>query len=146
MTLDDLLKKFESPIEAATVAKLGRTAAWHWFAKGEKRSLPSVRTLVMWSNHFGLTNDELGSVIRDQSRLRSEMHQENMRQKREERIKKRHESAERSRELRRERAEERRKAKEAKVDLDTERQLDWEEKEKVLEYKRLEEIIKENLR
>jgi len=146
MTLDDLLKKFESPMEAAKVAKLGRTAAWHWFAKGEKRSLPSVRTLVMWSNHFGLSNEELGSVIRDQSRLRLEKHEEYLRKKDEENRERRLEAAERSRLKRKEQSEKRIAAIQSRLDEETEKEMDWEEKEKILDLRRLETLLEEQLK
>ena len=146
MTLDELLNRFETPMEAAKVAKLGRTAAWHWFAEGEKRSLPSVRTLVMWSDHFKLTNEELGSVIRDQSRLRSEMHAEYMHKKDLKKSEQRAEAAERSRRRRKERAQTRASALQSEKDEKIEKEIDWAEKEKVLELKRLETLLEEQLR
>ena len=89
MTLDDLLGKFHTPIEAATVANLGRTAAWHWFAKGTKRSLPSVRT---------------------------------------------------------EQAKKRASALQSRLDENVEKEIDWEEKEKILELKRIEKLLEEQLK
>lgn len=146
MTFQELLNKFENPGEASKAAKLGRTAAWHWFAEGEKRCLPSVGTVVMWADHFELTDEELGSVIRDRGRIREEMHAEYMRLKREGVREKRAEAATRSRQLRKERAESRRQKMQEKSDLKVEQEMDWEQKEKVLEIKRLENIIKENLK
>lgn len=128
------------------MAKLGRTAAWHWFAKGEKRSLPSVRTLVMWSNHFGLSNEELGSVIRDQSRLRLEKHEEYLRKKDEENRERRLEAAERSRLKRKEQSEKRIAAIQSRLDEETEKEMDWEEKEKILDLRRLETLLEEQLK
>tara|TARA_R110000824_G_scaffold61570_1_gene163724 strand:+ start:4937 stop:5377 length:441 start_codon:yes stop_codon:yes gene_type:complete len=146
MTLDDLLGKFHTPIEAATVANLGRTAAWHWFAKGTKRSLPSVRTLVLWSDHFKLTNEELGSVIRDQSRLRIEIHAEHLRAKEVRKRERRAEAAERSRRRRTEQAKKRASALQSRLDENVEKEIDWEEKEKILELKRIEKLLEEQLK
>ena len=142
MTLDDLLSKFKNPREASEVAELGRTAAWHWFAKGEKRSLPSVDTVVRWADHFGLTDTQLGMVIRDRKQVRAQLHQEYLLRKDAEVRQQRAEAAQRSRDLRKEQAEKRRLALQALKDKKIEQEVDWEEKEKVLEIRRLENIIK----
>ena len=62
MTLSEMLSKFATPTEAAEVAGLGRTAGWHWYQKDDRRTLPSVRALVIWSDHFG--HRSAGSGIR----------------------------------------------------------------------------------
>ena len=63
--------KFETPSEAARVAGMGRTAAYHWFAPIEKMVLPGVDVIVRFADHFELTDEQLGAVIRSRSRLRA---------------------------------------------------------------------------
>lgn len=71
MTLDDLLYMFKKPTDAAKLAGLGRTSAYHWYASGSKRLIPPPRTLILFADHFKLTDAELGSVMRDGERIRS---------------------------------------------------------------------------
>lgn len=65
MTLDELLYKFESPKEAASVSGMSRTAAYHWFASGNKRVIPPSKVIIQFCDHFELTNEQLGLIIRD---------------------------------------------------------------------------------
>ena len=71
MTLDELLRRFESPREAAKASNSQRTAAYHWYASGNKRMIPPPRVIVAWIQHLGLSDAVLGSVIRDCVRLKS---------------------------------------------------------------------------
>tara|TARA_R110000824_G_scaffold168116_1_gene345142 strand:- start:712 stop:1152 length:441 start_codon:yes stop_codon:yes gene_type:complete len=73
MDLKVLLSRFETPAEAAKVAGMGRTAAYHWYAVPEKMSLPSVEVIVRFADHFGLSDTELGSVIRSRARMKKEL-------------------------------------------------------------------------
>ena len=73
MELSELLARFETPAAAAKIAGMGRTAAYHWYAPLERMVLPSVEVVVRFADHFGITDEELGSVIRSRSRLRAHM-------------------------------------------------------------------------
>jgi hypothetical protein len=145
MTLQDLLDKFDTPLEAAQVAKLGRTAAWHWFAEDERRKLPSVRTIVYWADYFGLSNDDLGSVIRDQSAIREKLHEEYLLNQEVKKLKERKEAIERNQLRRKEKIEAARKKYQAKRDEKLENETDWEDKERILELKRIETLLQEHI-
>ena len=73
MKLDDILHKFASPSEAALVAGLGRTAGYHWYQDPERRTVPAPRVLIIWADHFGLSNEELGHLIRDANDRRDKL-------------------------------------------------------------------------
>ena len=73
MTLDDILKEFSSPSEAALVAGLGRTAGYHWYQDEDRRTVPAPRVLIIWADHFGLSDMELGQLIRDSNILRDKL-------------------------------------------------------------------------
>lgn len=65
MTLDELLYKFESPKDAAIISGMSRTAAYHWFASGNKRVIPPSKVLIQFCDHFELSNEQLGLIVRD---------------------------------------------------------------------------------
>ena len=70
MRLDDILYRFSSPREASEVAGTSRTAAYHWYASGNKRQIPPSRVVIRFVDHFGLSDADLGSIIRDCELLR----------------------------------------------------------------------------
>tara|TARA_R110001583_G_scaffold144666_2_gene296615 strand:+ start:2721 stop:3089 length:369 start_codon:yes stop_codon:yes gene_type:complete len=65
MTLDELLYKFESPKDAAVVSGMSRTAAYHWFASGNKRVIPPSKVIIQFCDFFLLSNEQLGLIIRN---------------------------------------------------------------------------------
>jgi hypothetical protein len=141
MLLSEMLSKFATPTEAAKVAGLGRTAGWHWYQDGERRTLPSVRTLVIWSDHFGLSDVSLGELIRDANRQRlilTELHKELRAERKRGKIA-----------ASRRRAGERRAMHQAKLESDrlakfdesVDRAEDWSEKEAYLQEKARKERI-----
>tara|TARA_R110000824_G_scaffold7157_2_gene32457 strand:- start:8464 stop:8907 length:444 start_codon:yes stop_codon:yes gene_type:complete len=76
MLLSDMLKKFESPKLAAELGRCGRTSAWHWYQEGLKRKVPSVSVLILWSDHFEISDGDLGELIRDANKLRLELQED----------------------------------------------------------------------
>ena len=76
MLLSDMLKKFESPKLAAELGRCGRTSAWHWYQDGLKRKVPSVSVLILWADHFEISDGDLGELIRDANRLRLELQED----------------------------------------------------------------------
>mgnify|MGYP003151007726 CR=1 FL=1 len=132
MTLDDLLCQFESPTDAAEIGGLGRTAAYHWFAKDERRVLPSHRVIVKWANHFGLNDSQLGSVIRNREHLRDELCEFFKTQRAEKVEVKKTEAIERRKKKREERLNKRKELLQDKKDIEIERQVELEEKEHYL--------------
>lgn len=72
-TLDEILAKFSSPGEASECARLGRTAGYHWYAEGIRRRVPAPRTLIVWADKFELSDEDLGSLIRDSDRVRRQI-------------------------------------------------------------------------
>ena len=64
MTLDELLYKFESPKDAV-VSGMSRTAAYHWFASGNKRVIPPSKVIIQFCDFFLLSNEQLGLIIRN---------------------------------------------------------------------------------
>ncbi len=132
MTLDDLLAQFESPIEAAELGGLGRTASYHWFAKGDKRILPSMRVIIIWANHFGLSNEQLGSVLRDRDRLRSEINEMLLEKRKDKEKRETKEALSRRREILKKRSNERKNKFQERKDEKIERNFDIEQKEQFL--------------
>ena len=145
MTLDDLLNKFDTPLEAAKVAKLGRTAAWHWFAEDERRKLPTVRTIVYWADYFGLSNENLGSVIRDHSAIRQKMHEEFLIKQEEKKLQERKEAIKRNQLRRKQKLEAARQKSQERRDKQLENESNWEDKERILELKRIETLLQEHI-
>jgi hypothetical protein len=74
-TLDQLLSLFISGVEISRICNLSRSAANHWFetAQKERRAVPGLTSVVVLAEHVGLSDAELGSVIRDLYRIRKEM-------------------------------------------------------------------------
>ena len=143
MKLKEMLSKFETPTEAAKIAGLGRTAGWHWYQEGERQTLPSCRTLVIWADHFDLSDVELGSLIRDANRHRSllvELHKELREERKTAKI-----AASRKRAAeRRQREQEQLESDRLKrMDETAERSSDWSEKEEYLQRKARMERIEE---
>ena len=69
-SLDDLLYMFKNAEEASLAAGLSPKAAYHWFASGSRRRIPTNDTLVKLVDHFGLGDQVLGEVVRDSERVR----------------------------------------------------------------------------
>ena len=65
MTLNEILSRFETPVEASTVCGKSRTTGYHWYVEGPKRVIPPIDVLVCWADHFKLSDDELGKLVRD---------------------------------------------------------------------------------
>lgn len=65
MTLNEILSKFASPPEASEVCGKSRTTGYHWFAEGTKRVIPPLDVLVCWADHFKLSDEQLGKLVRD---------------------------------------------------------------------------------
>tara|TARA_Y100000592_G_C5449544_1_gene307934 strand:+ start:131 stop:670 length:540 start_codon:yes stop_codon:yes gene_type:complete len=74
-TLDELLSLFISAVEISRICQLSRSAANHWFetAGKERRAVPGLTSVVLLADYVGLSDGELGSVIRDLYRIRKEM-------------------------------------------------------------------------
>lgn len=74
-TLDELLSLFVSAVEVSRICNLSRSAANHWFKtdQKERRALPGLSSVVLLADYVGLSDAELGSVIRDLGRIRKEM-------------------------------------------------------------------------
>ena len=74
-TLDELLSLFVSAVEVSRICNLSRSAANHWFKtdQKERRALPGLSSVVLLADYIGLSDAELGSVIRDLGRIRKEM-------------------------------------------------------------------------
>lgn len=81
MTLDQLLRMFANISEASRAAGLSRTAAHHWYASGDARCLPSMRSVMLMADVQGLTDLQLGQVIRDMESVRDAMHVSRKRRK-----------------------------------------------------------------
>ena len=73
MKLKAILKKFKSPSEAALVAGLGRTAGYHWYGDEERQTIPPPRVLIIWADHFDLSDESLGALIRDANDQRDKL-------------------------------------------------------------------------
>jgi hypothetical protein len=71
MRLEQVLGCFGSPREAAEICGLSRTAGYHWYASGVKRVIPPMEVLVGWADHLGLSDSDLGLLVRDCCLLRS---------------------------------------------------------------------------
>ena len=81
MTLDQLLRKFANISEASRAAGLSRTAAHHWYASGDARCLPSMRSVMLMADVQGLSDLQLGQVIRDMESVRDAMLRSRQRRK-----------------------------------------------------------------
>lgn len=141
MTLSEMLSKFATPTEAAEVAGLGRTAGWHWYQKDDRRTLPSVRALVIWSDHFGLSDVELGALIRDASRQRRllvELHKELRAGRKTAKIAA---SRKRASERRQRHQEQLESDRLSRMDESVDRAEDWSEKAEYLEHRARQERI-----
>jgi|TARA_A100001391_G_scaffold50132_1_gene30408 transposase len=128
MELSDLLARFDNPTEAAKIAGMGRTAAYHWYAPIERMILPSVEVVVRLADHASLTDEQLGQVIRSRSRLRKYLHQLGEKKRQEQKRQKRAEAVSRNREAIRERL----LARQQKKDEMVAREVEIEEKENYL--------------
>jgi len=73
MTLDEVLNMFRDATEAAQIARTGRTSAWHWYQSGSRRKIPSCSVLVLWAEHFSMSDADLGELIRDAELKRVEL-------------------------------------------------------------------------
>ena len=65
MTLNQVLERFDTPSQASELCGKSRTTGYHWFAEGPKRVIPPIDVLVCWADHFKLSDDELGKLVRD---------------------------------------------------------------------------------
>tara|TARA_Y100001938_G_C8071226_1_gene423195 strand:+ start:686 stop:1120 length:435 start_codon:yes stop_codon:yes gene_type:complete len=72
---------FANISEASRAAGLSRTAAHHWYASGDARCLPSMRSVMLMADVQGLTDLQLGQVIRDMESVRDAMHVSRKRRK-----------------------------------------------------------------
>ncbi len=79
--MDQLLRMFANISEASRAAGLSRTAAHHWYASGDARCLPSMRSVMLMADVQGLTDLQLGQVIRDMESVRDAMHVSRKRRK-----------------------------------------------------------------
>ena len=137
MELTDLLARFENPAAAAKVAGMGRTAAYHWYAPIERMALPSVEVCVRFADHFKLTDEELGAVIRSRSRLRAHLCRLGKLKREEKKRQTRAEAVARHREAKRQQL----LAHHVKKDAEIAREVEIEEKERYLkERERLEKL------
>ena len=71
MNYEEFLCQFSSPKEASERGGVGRTAGYHWYREGEGRLYPRVEVLVRMSDYLGLTDSELGELVRDYVGLKS---------------------------------------------------------------------------
>ena len=71
MKYREFLSQFSSPREASERGGVGRTAGDHWYRDGEERLYPRVEVLVRMSDYVGLTDAELGELVRDYVNLKS---------------------------------------------------------------------------
>ena len=71
MKLDKILAKLD-PKLAARLAGYGISTAQGWYMEGVYRTVPNLRILVSWANHLGLSDLELGVLIRDSDLVRME--------------------------------------------------------------------------
>tara|TARA_R100000808_G_C2146567_1_gene154494 strand:- start:2337 stop:2699 length:363 start_codon:yes stop_codon:yes gene_type:complete len=62
---EEFLCQFSSPRDASERGGVGRTAGYHWYREGEGRLYPRVEVLVRMSDYLGLTDSELGELVRD---------------------------------------------------------------------------------
>ena len=65
MKYAELLGQFSSPREASERGGVGRTAGYHWYREGEGRLYPRLEVLVRLSDYVGLSDAELGELVRD---------------------------------------------------------------------------------
>ena len=74
-TFDALLRLFVSGTEISRICGLSRGAANHWYLTDSKirRALPNLATVVILADYVGLSDEELGSVIRDMGVQRKKM-------------------------------------------------------------------------
>tara|TARA_R100001510_G_C7654748_1_gene213552 strand:+ start:1605 stop:2081 length:477 start_codon:yes stop_codon:yes gene_type:complete len=120
MTLDNILKILDRD-EAVRVAQCGKNAAWHWYKEDHRRKVPGMPILVAWADHLELSDADLGELIRDAQQVRIRIF-ELLAQEDKRRIKPR---STLRKELAREIAEE----------LEAMRQLELEEKQRLVEKK-----------
>lgn len=65
MILKEMLAEFKNPRAAAQVAHMGMYMAMRWFERGNKRLIPPMHVLFLWAEHFELSDEELGELMRD---------------------------------------------------------------------------------
>ncbi len=71
-TLDKLLLLFPNKAELNRICLLSCGASSHWFPPNRKHA-PSPTSVVRMADHVLLTNEELGAVIRDLTKIRVEL-------------------------------------------------------------------------
>jgi len=81
MTLDELLSRFPTSADASRAAGLSRTAACHWYHSGDKRLLPSIAALLGMADAEGLTDAEIGRLVKDVERIRNRIYLSKLRKK-----------------------------------------------------------------
>lgn len=71
MKYREFLGQFSSPREASEHGGVGRTAGYHWYRDGDDRLYPRVEVLVRLSDYVGLTDADLGELVRDYVNLKA---------------------------------------------------------------------------
>ena len=71
-TLDKLLMLFPNKAELNRICLLSCGASSHWY-KPNRKHAPSPTSVVRMADHVQLTNEELGAVIRDLTKIRVEL-------------------------------------------------------------------------
>lgn len=69
MTLREILNILGKN-KAAEMAGCGKSAAWHWYKRGNKQKVPEMQALIQWADHLKLSDAELGELVRDAHRTR----------------------------------------------------------------------------
>ena len=65
MKLNEMLAKFDDPLDAADVSMMGSYMASRWYQRGMKKIIPPIHVLYLWAEYFEISDEELGGLIRD---------------------------------------------------------------------------------
>ena len=75
MTLREILNILGKN-KAAEIAGCGKSAAWHWYQRGNKQKVPEMQALIHWADHLKLSDAELGELVRDAHTIRVKIMEE----------------------------------------------------------------------
>ncbi len=71
-TLDKLLLLFPNKAELCRICLLSYGASNHWY-KPNRKCAPNFNSILRMADHVGLTDEELGKVVRDVAKIRVEL-------------------------------------------------------------------------
>ena len=71
-TLDKLLLLFPNKAELNRICLLSCGASSHWYSPNRKHA-PDIQSVIRMADYVQITNEELGAVIRDLGKIRTEL-------------------------------------------------------------------------